>query len=62
MRFILVNGRTPCPQSACALCCKPIGPTHLREIGTRLSYCDQSCYAEHCEGGVRLLEDHARAS
>ena len=62
MRFALVNGRTPCPQSFCALCCKPIGASYLREIETRLSYCDDKCYSEHCEGAVLAIENHARAS
>jgi hypothetical protein len=62
MRFVVVNGRTPCPQSSCVLCCKPIEASYLREIETRLSYCGQSCYAEHCKSAVRLLESHARAS
>ena len=52
MRFILVNGRTPCRQSACALCSKPIGAGYLREIGTRLPYCDADCYADHCIGAI----------
>jgi hypothetical protein len=62
MRFVLVNGRTPCPQSSCGLCCKPIGTSYLREIETRLSYCDDKCYAEHCESAVLAIEYHARAS
>jgi hypothetical protein len=45
MNLILVNGRTPRPQSFCARCCEPIGASYLREIATRLSYCDQDCYA-----------------
>jgi hypothetical protein len=49
MRFILVNGRTPCRQSVCALCCRPIATSYLREIATRLPYCDPDCYANHCE-------------
>jgi hypothetical protein len=40
MKFVLVNGRTPRPQSFCALCCEPIGESYLRELATRLSYCD----------------------
>jgi hypothetical protein len=58
MRFILVNGRTPCPQSFCVLCCEPIGTSYLREIGTRLSYCDHNCYADHCRSAVLVLEHH----
>jgi hypothetical protein len=59
MRFILVNGRTPCRQSFCALCSKPIGASYLREIATRLPYCDAGCYAEHCVGAILALENHA---
>jgi hypothetical protein len=62
MRFILVNGRTPCPRSFCALCCEPIVASYLREIDTRLSYCDAKCYAEHCQGAVLAIEILARAS
>jgi hypothetical protein len=47
MKFVLVNHRTPRPQSFCALCCEPIGRTYLREIATRLTYCDHKCYLDH---------------
>jgi NAD(P)H dehydrogenase (quinone) len=43
MRFVLVNGRTPRPQSFCAWCCEPIGENYLRELTTHLSYCDHDC-------------------
>ncbi|HEU0151482.1 MAG TPA: hypothetical protein VFR21_32040 [Bradyrhizobium sp.] len=56
MRFILVNGRTPCRQSSCALCSKPIGTSYLREIATRLPYCDAYCYSDHCVGAILALE------
>jgi hypothetical protein len=62
MRFVLVNGTPPCPQSFCALCCEPIGASYLREIGTGLSYCDHGCYADHCKKAVLVLENHATAS
>jgi hypothetical protein len=47
MNFILINGRTPRAESFCALCCEPIAETYLREIATRLSYCDHNCYIGH---------------
>jgi hypothetical protein len=47
MKFVLVNNRTPYPQSFCALCCEPIAETYLRDIATRLSYCDYRCYLGH---------------
>jgi hypothetical protein len=62
MRFILVNGRMPCRQSSCTLCGKRIGASYLREIATRLPYCDPACYADHCEGAVLAFENHASAS
>jgi hypothetical protein len=62
MKFVLVDGRTPRPHSLCALCCEPIGESYLRELGTRLSYCDQSCYLGHCKMAVQTLKKQARAS
>jgi len=49
MKFVLVNGRSPKPQSFCALCCESIGESYLREIATRLSYCNHKCYVDHCK-------------
>jgi hypothetical protein len=40
MQFVLVNGRSPRPESSCALCCEPIGESYLRELTTRLPYCN----------------------
>jgi len=62
MKFILVNGRTPRPQSFCALCCEPIGDNYLRETATRLSYCDHKCYVDHCKVPVLELQNYVRAS
>jgi hypothetical protein len=49
MNFVLVNGRTPCRYSACALCGESISNSYLRELGTQLYYCDHDCYADHCK-------------
>jgi hypothetical protein len=62
MKFVMVTGRSPRPQSFCALCCKPIGDRYLRDIATRLSYCDHECYVGHCGAAVPALQFHARAS
>ena len=62
MKFIVVNGRTPRPRSLCSLCCEPIGESYLREIATRLPYCDQQCYVRHSHAPVMALQHHARAS
>jgi hypothetical protein len=44
------------------LCCEPIGESYLRELTTRLSYCDHTCYVGHCELAVSILKERARAS
>jgi hypothetical protein len=62
MRYVLVNGRTPCPRSFCVLCCELIGTSYLREIGTGLCYCDHDCYASHCQSAIQLLDRRAKAS
>jgi hypothetical protein len=62
MQFVLVNGRSPRPQSFCTLCCEPIQQGYVREIATRLSYCGLNCYVDHCSDAARAFENHARAS
>ena len=57
MKFVLVNGRTPRPQSFCALCCEPIGESYVRELSTRLSYCDHKCYLGDGKVAVRALAE-----
>ena len=49
MKFVLVNGRIPRTQSLCALCCEPIGESYLRDIVTRLLYCNHKCYVDQCK-------------
>jgi hypothetical protein len=44
------------------LCCEPIGESYLRELATRLSYCDHQCYAGHCIIADRALKNYTKAS
>jgi hypothetical protein len=62
MRFVLVNGRSPCSRSFCVKCKQPIVENYLREVGTRLIYCDDNCYTGHCKSAAQILSRHARAS
>jgi hypothetical protein len=62
MRFVLVNGRAPRSQSFCATCCEPIEENYLREIATRLSYCDRNCYLGRGMGRVSAPQNRVRAS
>jgi hypothetical protein len=55
MRFVLVDGRTPCQQSFCVLCCEPIRANYLRDVGTQLYYCDQKCYADYGKKAVMAV-------
>ena len=62
MKFVLVNGRTPRPESFCALCCESISESYLRELATRLSYCSYQCYLGQCKLAMSVLKERARAS
>ena len=62
MSFALVNGRSPRPVSFCVMCEARIGASYLRDFATQLIYCNQNCYADHCESAGRALLAHLRAS
>jgi hypothetical protein len=63
MRFVIVNGRTPCPRCLCVMCGEPIRTRYLREIDTRLCYCDHDCYADHCKTAVlALMREHHKTT
>jgi hypothetical protein len=62
MKYVLVNDRMPFRRISCVLCCEPLGKGYLRDIATRLCYCDVKCYALHCGGTVALLEKRAQSS
>src|SRR5262249_54873170 len=62
MKFVLVNGRGPRRESFCGWCCEPIGDGYLRELPTRLSYCNYKCYLGHCKIAGSILKEHASAS
>jgi len=62
MKFVLVNGGTPRTQSFCVLCGESIGERYLRNIATRLAYCNHKCYVDHRKVPVLALQYHAIAS
>jgi hypothetical protein len=62
MKFVVVNGRTPRQQTRCTLCCESIGKSYLRELTSRLSYCDHRCYAGHRKIATPPPQKHAKAS
>jgi hypothetical protein len=60
MKFLIVNGRTPKPESLCAMCCEPIGG-YLRETKTGLLYCDHKCYVGRCNGDATAYQHRVGA-
>jgi hypothetical protein len=60
MKFLLVNDRQPREDAYCTLCTEKVTESYVREIGTRLMYCDHQCYGGHVKVAVLALEYHAR--
>jgi len=47
MNFVLVNDRAPRGARACAHCSTPIGLGYLRDVSSKLLYCDHECYVRY---------------
>jgi hypothetical protein len=62
MKFVLVNGRMPFRKHDCVWCCTPIYTGYLRDIATRLCYCDHQCYMIYRENSALLLGGRVCAS
>jgi len=56
MRCILVNGANLKADTFCAHCGNQVGESYVREIGTRLIYCDYHCYGIALKTSVSALE------
>ncbi len=52
MRCVIVNGARLKAQAFCAHCGDAIGDSYIREIGTRVVYCDFHCYSVAIETSV----------
>ncbi len=61
MRCVLVNGTGLKAPTLCAHCGKKISACYVREIGTRIVYCDFRCYDAAVETSVRMLSYRAPA-
>jgi hypothetical protein len=55
MRCVIVNGATLKTQAPCAHCGKLINDTYVREIGSRIIYCDFRCYGIAVETSIAAL-------
>jgi hypothetical protein len=56
-RFVLVNERMPRNDTQCALCGGTIEKGYIRDLRTRLIYCDTQCFAG---GAYSVTKNHAR--
>ena len=61
MQYLIVNDRIPRADAYCALCCEKIADSYVREMQTRLLYCDAKCFAGHCSMAILAIEYKARA-
>lgn len=55
MRCIIVNGAQLKTETLCSHCGNKIGHSYLREIGSRLIYCDITCYGLAVESALLWL-------
>jgi hypothetical protein len=62
MKYMIINDRTPNGPTFCALCCTAITRSYVREISTRLSYCNTQCYDGHVKVAVLALEHKGRVA
>ena len=47
MKFVLVNDGAPRAPSTCAHYSTSIGTSYLRDLSSKLPYCDYECYLRH---------------
>ena len=55
MRCIIVNGANLKAEAFCAHCGNKIGDNYIREIGSRLIYCDYRCYSAAFKSSVAVI-------
>ncbi len=56
MKFVLVNHRIPNGDRLCNRCYRPLGQGYLRDVRTRIEYCDYNCY--RCRHFVGMAFPH----
>ncbi|HTV38571.1 MAG TPA: hypothetical protein VMF12_19235 [Xanthobacteraceae bacterium] len=55
MRCMFVNGARLKAPASCAHCGNQIGTSYVREIATRIVFCDFRCYSAAVEMSLRML-------
>jgi hypothetical protein len=59
-RFVLVNDRVPRGDAFCALCSSKIEKSYVRELQTRLLYCDTQCFAGWAHEAAAVVKNRGR--
>jgi hypothetical protein len=59
-RLILVNDRIPRTEKHCALCGRIIEKTYVRDLQTRLIYCDTECFPGREDMAMPVIKNRAR--
>jgi hypothetical protein len=58
--LVLVNNRIPRTDGHCALCGKIIEKGYVRDLQTRLIYCDTQCFPGEADTAMPAIKNHAR--
>jgi hypothetical protein len=60
VQFVVVNNRIPCSDQRCALCGSLIEKGYVRDLETRLPYCDTQCFEVRAHEAVRIRRNRGR--
>jgi hypothetical protein len=58
--FVLVNNRVPRGEQHCAVCGSAIERGYVRDLRTRLIYCDAQCFAGWAHATTSVSKNHGR--
>ena len=58
--FVLVNNRVPRDEQHCAVCGSAIERGYVRDLRTRLIYCDAQCFAGWAHATTSVSKNHGR--
>ena len=60
IRFVLINNRVPRMDQHCALCGRLMEKGYVRDVQTRLIYCDTQCFAEWAHEAAPVVKNRGR--
>ena len=60
IRFVLVNNRVPRMDEHCAVCGGLIEKGYVRDLRTRLIYCDTQCFAGWAYKAASVVKNRGR--